>query len=108
MPICFVGALVRTLNVQRVRLACGHRAPPRIWTFLSSLRVFPHPARESTFLQQVHKTVDLFINGEWPAVVAAPHIFKGTPLLAQRLRSVSPQHGDHMTDRSDDARALRW
>ena len=29
-------ALDRTLNVQRVRLACGHRAPPRSWT-LSSL-----------------------------------------------------------------------
>ena len=29
--------LSRTLNVQRVRLACGHRAPPRIWTFLSIL-----------------------------------------------------------------------
>ncbi len=36
-PICFVGALGRTLNVQGVRLACSHRAPPRIWTFLSSL-----------------------------------------------------------------------
>jgi hypothetical protein len=33
-PICFVGALDRTLNVQRVRLACGHRAPPRSWTLL--------------------------------------------------------------------------
>ena len=31
------GALGRTLNVQRVRLACGLRAPPRSWTFLSSL-----------------------------------------------------------------------
>src|SRR6266478_4968053 len=39
-PICFVGALGRTLNVQGVRLACGLRAPPRIWTFLRSLRVF--------------------------------------------------------------------
>ena len=29
---------------RRVRLACGRRAPPRIWTFLSILRVFPHPA----------------------------------------------------------------
>ena len=35
-PICFVGALGRTLDVQRVRLACGRRAPPRIWTLLSS------------------------------------------------------------------------
>src|SRR6266508_5600739 len=40
-----LGALGRTLNVQRVRLACGPRAPPCIWTFLSSPRVFPHPAR---------------------------------------------------------------
>ena len=31
------GTLGCTLNVQRVRLACGRRAPPRIWTFLSSL-----------------------------------------------------------------------
>ena len=30
--ICFVGALVRTLNVERLRLACGRRAPPRSWT----------------------------------------------------------------------------
>jgi len=36
--ICFVGALGRTLNVERLRLACGRRAPPRIWTFLSILR----------------------------------------------------------------------
>src|SRR5207244_8972387 len=28
-------------NVQEVRLAGGCRAPPRIWTFLISLRVFP-------------------------------------------------------------------
>jgi len=27
-----------------VRLACGGRAPPRIWTCLSSLRVFLRPA----------------------------------------------------------------
>ncbi len=39
------GALGRTLNVERLRLACGRRAPPRIWTFLSTLRVFPHPAK---------------------------------------------------------------
>jgi hypothetical protein len=31
------GALGRTLNVERLRLACGCRAPPRIWTFLSIL-----------------------------------------------------------------------
>src|SRR5437899_5927037 len=37
-PTCFVGALGRTLNVQGVRLACGRRAPPRIWTFLCGLR----------------------------------------------------------------------
>src|SRR5207302_11217692 len=35
--ICFVGALGRTLNVQRVRLACGLRAPPRSWTLLVAL-----------------------------------------------------------------------
>src|SRR5262249_5678466 len=29
---------------QRVRLACERLAPPRIWTFLSSLRVFQQPA----------------------------------------------------------------
>jgi len=34
------GALDRTLNVQKVRLACGRRAPPRIWAFLSGVRVF--------------------------------------------------------------------
>ena len=39
-PICFVGALDRTLNVQRVRLACGLRAPPRIWTLLIALAGF--------------------------------------------------------------------
>src|SRR4029453_269369 len=33
-PICFVGPLGRTLNVERLRLAYGRRAPPRIWTFL--------------------------------------------------------------------------
>jgi hypothetical protein len=27
-PICGVGAFGRTLDVQTVRLACGHRAPP--------------------------------------------------------------------------------
>jgi Dienelactone hydrolase family len=37
-PICFVGALGRALNVQAVRLARSSRAPPRIWTFLRSLR----------------------------------------------------------------------
>src|SRR6185503_7873225 len=31
------GALRRTLDVQRVRLACGHRAPPRSWTLLTAL-----------------------------------------------------------------------
>src|SRR5712692_6237907 len=36
-PICFVGALDRRLNVERLRLACGLRAPPRIWTFLGHL-----------------------------------------------------------------------
>src|SRR6476661_181979 len=36
--MCFVGALVRALNVERLRLAPGLRAPPRIWTFLSPLR----------------------------------------------------------------------
>src|SRR5437899_5314428 len=36
-PICFVGALGRTLNVQGVRLACGPRAPPRSWTLLTAL-----------------------------------------------------------------------
>ena len=35
-----VGALGGRLNVQRVRLAGCLRAPPRIWTFLSSLRGF--------------------------------------------------------------------
>src|SRR5260370_500088 len=33
----FVGALGRRFNVQGVRLTCGLRAPPRIWTFLSRL-----------------------------------------------------------------------
>src|SRR6266508_2691012 len=47
-----LGALGRTLNVQRVRLACGPRAPPCIWTFLSSLRVFPHPT--SRLLKTAH------------------------------------------------------
>src|SRR5207247_11424141 len=32
-----VGALGRTLNVQRVRLACGPRAPPCSWTLLIAL-----------------------------------------------------------------------
>src|SRR5437762_11853043 len=36
------GALGRTLNVQEVRLACGHRAPPRIWTFSSSPAAIRH------------------------------------------------------------------
>ena len=27
-------------ETQRVRLACGRRAPPRIWTFLRILQVF--------------------------------------------------------------------
>ena len=31
------GALDRPLNVQRVRLAGGHRAPPRSWTLLIAL-----------------------------------------------------------------------
>src|SRR6185436_4834066 len=30
-PICFVGALARALNVERLRLAPGLRAPPRSW-----------------------------------------------------------------------------
>jgi hypothetical protein len=38
-PICFVGALGSRLNVERLRLACCLRAPPRIWTFLSRLRL---------------------------------------------------------------------
>ena len=36
-PICFVGALVRALNVERLRLAPGLRAPPRSWTLLAGL-----------------------------------------------------------------------
>src|SRR5207247_6485561 len=36
-PPSFVGALGRTLNVQRVRLACGPRAPPCSWTLLIAL-----------------------------------------------------------------------
>src|SRR6266852_5684279 len=39
------GALGRTLNVQKVRLACGSRAPPRSWTFLSRRRVGAFPER---------------------------------------------------------------
>ncbi|PYO56528.1 MAG: hypothetical protein DMD83_13985 [Candidatus Rokuibacteriota bacterium] len=35
--MCGVGALGRTLNVQRVRLACGPRAPPCSWTLLIAL-----------------------------------------------------------------------
>src|SRR5678816_618128 len=38
--ICFVGALDRRLNVQKVRLAGCHRAPPRSWTLLIALRGF--------------------------------------------------------------------
>src|SRR5207249_10036570 len=30
--------LARPLHVQELRLACGPRAPPRRWTFLTSLR----------------------------------------------------------------------
>src|SRR5439155_17413282 len=36
-PIGVVGALGCTLNVQRVRLACSHRAPPCRWTLLAVL-----------------------------------------------------------------------
>src|SRR5205823_9877120 len=36
-PICFVGALGCTLDVQGVRLACSLRAPPRSWTRLLAL-----------------------------------------------------------------------
>ena len=36
-PICFVGALGRALNVERLRLAPGLRAPPRSWTLLDRL-----------------------------------------------------------------------
>src|SRR5712692_12103853 len=36
-----IGALGRTLNVQGVRLACGRRAPPRIWTFDGGPRYGP-------------------------------------------------------------------
>src|SRR6266545_7876631 len=39
------GALDRTLDVQRVRLACGHRAPPRSWTLLFPLAAFLRQAR---------------------------------------------------------------
>jgi hypothetical protein len=43
-PICFVGALGRTLNVQEVRLACGSRAPPRIWTFAQPAALSRRPS----------------------------------------------------------------
>jgi hypothetical protein len=36
-------ALGGTLNVERLRLACGRRAPPRIWT------LFEHPAGFSAY-----------------------------------------------------------
>ena len=35
----------RTLNVQRVRFACGRRASPRSWTFLSRLRTSSRAVR---------------------------------------------------------------
>ena len=34
---CFVGALCCTLNVERLRFACGLRARPRSWTLIISL-----------------------------------------------------------------------
>src|SRR4029077_5238586 len=37
---CFVGALARALNVERLRLAPGLRAPPRSWTLLIALAGF--------------------------------------------------------------------
>src|SRR6185295_6320954 len=52
------GALGSTLNVERLRLACGRRAPPRIWTFLSILRVFQHPARSADAVASHHRLVE--------------------------------------------------
>src|SRR4029450_5868264 len=40
VSICFVGALDSRLNVQQVRLAGCHRAPPRSWTLLIALAAF--------------------------------------------------------------------
>src|SRR4030095_6422524 len=37
----------RTLNVQRVRLACGHGASPRMWTLLSRLQLVAAAAHEA-------------------------------------------------------------
>src|SRR5262249_376668 len=65
-PICFVGALGRTLNVQGVRLTCGRRAPPRIWTLLSNRQVF-------TRLRQYLPAAVVFVAAIalWEAVVFA-------------------------------------
>src|SRR6266536_4449255 len=49
-PPSFVGALGRTLNVRRVRLACGPRAPPCSWTLLTALGTVPEVRRASPCL----------------------------------------------------------
>src|SRR6266511_2413442 len=48
------GALDRTLNVQRVRLACGHRAPPRSWTLLLTLAAFLRQAPSPNYSMDAH------------------------------------------------------
>src|SRR6185295_18014725 len=57
------GALDRTLNVQRVRLACGHRAPPRSWTLLIALAEFLRRAPSATTSRVTMRRVQDPVNG---------------------------------------------
>src|SRR5438094_5147501 len=70
-PICFVGALGRTLNVQGVRLACGPRAPPCSWTLLIALaRGFPRQAPSLDRLDEILSVGDHA--GTTPGFLAPP------------------------------------
>src|SRR6266852_3728709 len=108
-PICFVGALGRTLNVQGVRLACGPRAPPCRWTLLIALvraflRQAPRvPEREGRVSMPQTKSLIVVAAGSILAVLLGAGAWAGPvdhPGYAKAL-TCTACHGPAGNSRSD-------
>src|SRR5207247_3861749 len=85
--ICSVGAFGRTLSVQRVRLACGPRSPPRAWAFLSGLRAFSVVSSSWSGLVELLVVVVEDVLTAWP-YLGAPLVDGDAARLAERFEKV--------------------